>query len=83
MNGATSWLDLSAMYGTDQVTGRKLRLGKQGKMLTQIGPDGGEYPPFNTLGLNMIANANHSKLFATGDPRGNQDWVWPSGILQL
>jgi peroxidase len=74
-NGATSWLDLSAMYGTDEKMGRKLRVGKQGKMLTQIGPDGGEYPPFNTLGLHMIGNANQSKLFATGDPRGNQDWL--------
>jgi peroxidase len=74
-NGVTSWLDMSALYGSTPEVARKLRTFKSGKMLTQLGPDGKEYPPYNTEGVQMFGHRDPSKIFMFGDPRGNQDWL--------
>jgi peroxidase len=77
-NGVTSWLDLSALYGSNPEIAKKLRTLKNGKLLTQKGPDGKDYPPYNTFGVPILGHrpgVDPTKLFAFGDPRGNQDWL--------
>lgn len=69
-NGVTSWLDMSALYGSTADVARKLRTFNGGKMLTQRGPDGREYPPYNTEGVKMFGHRDPSKIFMFGDPRG-------------
>lgn len=73
-NEATTWFDASPLYGSKPEVTVQLRTFKNGKLITQIGPDGWEYPPFNTFNLTMIGSRNQANLFASGDPRGNQDW---------
>ena len=76
-NFATTWLDLSPLYGSTKEISDKLRSFKDGKLLVMKGADGGDYPPFNTMGVPM--NGFHTtpmdKLFSGGDPRANEDWA--------
>jgi hypothetical protein len=74
VNGVSSFFDAGNIYGTSKETCDKLRSFKNGRLLSQIGPDGREYPPFNTMGLNMVGPRNQS-IFAAGDERVNQDWL--------
>jgi len=69
VNAATSWLDLSPLYGTSKQISDKLRSFVDGKLKTS--DDG--YLPFNDMGLNI--NSYTKKNFAGGDPRTNQDWM--------
>lgn len=78
INNGTTWLDLSPIYGNSEEINKKLRTMSGGKLLTQKGPDGGDYPPYNSMGLPMNAYKHQSmgrQLFAAGDPRSNQDWL--------
>lgn len=64
--------------GSTPEVAKKLRTHKNGKLLTQKGSDGKDYPPFNTFGIPILGHrpgVDPAKLFAFGDPRGNQDWV--------
>jgi peroxidase len=64
--------------GSNPEIAKKLRTLKNGKLLTQKGPDGKDYPPYNTFGVPILGHrpgVDPTKLFAFGDPRGNQDWV--------
>jgi len=75
INGVSSFFDAGNIYGTSKEVCDKLRTFKNGRLKTQIGPDGGEFPPYNTIGLNMVGPAPPHKLFAAGDERVNQDWL--------
>jgi len=78
LNNGTTWLDLSPIYGNSVEVNQKLRSLSGGKLLTQKGPDGGDYPPYNSAGLPMNAykhQRQHQQLFVAGDPRSNQDWL--------
>ena len=82
VNTGSAWLDLSPIYGSSKEVSDRLRLWSEdprqrGKMLTQKGPDGGDYAPFDTMGVpvNGWRREKLSQLFATGDPRQNQDWL--------
>jgi peroxidase len=78
-NGATAWLDASALYGSTEDVARVLRSYKHGKLKAAIGKDGREYLPFNngpeTLGMRTRPGVNVTSLFMGGDPRTNEDWI--------
>ena len=67
-NEASTWLDLSTVYGSDNVTASKLRSYQDGKLLAQIGADGREYLPFNTMGveINTLPGQDPTSVFAGG-----------------
>lgn len=76
-NGATAWLDASALYGSTPVVVEALRSHVDGKLKAQRGKDGYEYLPFNTEGLPVRTRPGvdiHS-LFLGGDVRTNEDWI--------
>lgn len=82
VNMATTWLDVSSLYGSTAEVARDLRSFSQGKLLTQELQTRGSkrkqsYLPFNTLNLPMRTRpgVDQSDLFAGGDPRTNEDWV--------
>jgi hypothetical protein len=84
LNQATTWLDLSALYGSTKEVALKIRSMKGGKLLAQrsVTPDPdrmGEYLPFNTpdidVPLDHPPNVKMEDLFAGGDPRTNEDWI--------
>lgn len=82
INRATTWLDLSALYGSTAEVAKKLRSFKQGKLLTQeLKTRGnkklGSYLPFNSMNVptRTRPGVNAKSLFAGGDPRTNEDWV--------
>lgn len=72
-NQATTWLDVSALYGSTVQVSRALRSFEKGKLLTSPG----NYLPFNSMGLPMRTRpgVDPTQLFAGGDPRTNEDWV--------
>lgn len=75
VNSATSWLDLSPLYGTSKSTSDKLRSFKDGKLKVSAG----NYLPFIDEvggGLSSLnVNRYTSRVFAGPDPRTNQDWL--------
>ena len=80
LNYATTWLDLSALYGSTREVALKLRSFKGGKLLTQMSTHMdhlGEYLPFNTMDVptNMKPGDQAEDLFAGGDARTNEDWI--------
>jgi len=74
MNAGSAWIDLSPIYGNTKEVCDKLRSFQGGKLKTQKGADGGDYPPFNTMGLPMNGFGNLEDMLAGGDARTNQDW---------
>jgi peroxidase len=82
INMATTWLDISSLYGSTPEVAAKLRSYKGGELLTQrIKTRGnqkkGEYLPYNTMNVpaRTRPGVNPSQLFAGGDARTNEDWM--------
>jgi peroxidase len=76
-NGATAWLDGSALYGSTPKVVEALRSHVNGKLKSQRGKDGYEYLPFNTEGLPVRTRpgVDIHNLFLGGDVRTNEDWI--------
>jgi peroxidase len=82
LNRATTWLDLSALYGSTREVAMALRGFKGGQLLAQEIQTRGatkkaSYLPFNTMGVPTRAPPmmDERTLFAGGDPRTNEDWI--------
>lgn len=82
LNQATTWLDLSALYGSSEEVANKLRSFQAGRLLThRAHPKGyrrpADYLPFNTMGVptRTRPGVDPEALFAGGDPRTNEDWM--------
>jgi peroxidase len=80
LNQATTWFDLSALYGSSEQVALSLRSFQNGKLLAQKSDkkaDTGEYLPFNLMGspMNTRPGVNLSELFLGGDARTNEDWI--------
>ena len=82
---ASTWLDVSALYGSTPEVAYALRSGKGGKLLTQDlktrgAKTTGSYLPYNTMNVPTRTRPGvpPGKLFAGGDPRTNEDWVMMS-----
>jgi peroxidase len=82
INMATTWLDLSALYGSTLDVAHKLRSHQGGKLITQEVQARGtkksaSYLPYNYMNVstNTRPGVNPQELFAGGDPRTNEDWM--------
>ncbi|EJD49621.1 hypothetical protein AURDEDRAFT_182766 [Auricularia subglabra TFB-10046 SS5] len=77
VNGATAWLDCSALYGSTAEVADALRSHTDGKLKAQRGKDGYEYLPFNDQGLPVRTRpgVNPRDLFLGGDVRTNEDYI--------
>ncbi|KAK8073414.1 Alpha-dioxygenase 1 [Apiospora phragmitis] len=82
VNMATTWLDMSALYGSTPDVANALRSHKGGKLLTQevqARGTGGKasYLPYNSMNVSTRTRpgVDPAKLFAGGDPRTNEDWM--------
>ncbi|KAH8889703.1 heme peroxidase [Thozetella sp. PMI_491] len=82
VNRATTWLDLSVLYGSTREVARALRTLKKGKLLAQEVQARGNkkkaaYLPFNTVNVPTRSRpgVDEKALFAGGDPRTNEDWI--------
>ncbi|KAF5250356.1 hypothetical protein FANTH_4456 [Fusarium anthophilum] len=82
VNMATTWLDISSLYGSTSYVAYRLRSKVDGKLLTQEVQSPGttskaSYLPFNTMGVptNTRPGVEPEDLFAGGDPRTNEDWL--------
>lgn len=82
INMASTWLDISSLYGSTPDVALKLRSKVDGKLLTQEVRAPGtkasaSYLPFNTMNVstNTRPNVRVEDLFAGGDPRTNEDWL--------
>ena len=82
VNMATTWLDISSLYGSTSEVARALRSFKSGKLLTQELKTRGRstyasYLPFNSMNVPMRTrpDVDPKSLFAGGDPRTNEDWL--------
>ncbi|XP_060870138.1 peroxidase-like [Metopolophium dirhodum] len=71
--GVSSFIDCSALYGSDAVTARSLRTLINGKLKTQLGPNGKSYLS-NVKKPTQSCNVptDNSVCYASGDPRVNQ-----------
>ncbi|KAK6839102.1 hypothetical protein PG987_004968 [Apiospora arundinis] len=79
---ATTWLDMSALYGSTPDVVHALRSHKGGKLLTQEAQARGtsgksSYLPYNHMNVSTCTRpgVDTLDLFAGGDPRTNEDWV--------
>ncbi|KAK6857427.1 hypothetical protein PG995_007614 [Apiospora arundinis] len=79
---ATTWLDMSALYGSTPDVVHALRSHKGGKLLTQEAQARGtsgksSYLPYNHMNVSTCTrpSVDTLDLFAGGDPRTNEDWV--------
>lgn len=83
VNGATAWLDCSALYGSTPDVVDALRSHQDGKLKSQRGPDGFEYLPFNVDGkpVRTRPGIDIHDLFLGGDVRTNEDWILLSCAL--
>lgn len=82
INRATTWLDLSSLYGSTREVALKLRSFSGGRLLTQAihAPGAGtkwSYLPFNTMNVptRTRPGVDPAELFAGGAPRTNEDWI--------
>ena len=86
LNRASTWLDVSSLYGSTPDTGRALRSFRGGKLLTQdVLTKGkskkGSYLPYNSMikgdrvSTRTRPGVDVKDLFAGGDPRTNEDWI--------
>ncbi|KAH8647317.1 heme peroxidase [Xylariales sp. PMI_506] len=81
-NMATTWLDVSSLYGSTTDVASRLRSHQGGKLITQEIKARGtrsksSYLPYNTFQVptNTRPGVKEEDLFAGGDPRTNQDWM--------
>ncbi|KAG8533893.1 uncharacterized protein KY384_001634 [Bacidia gigantensis] len=81
-NMATTWLDVSALYGSTPEVLRGLRSFSGGKLLSQEVQARGtnakaSYLPFNTMNVptNTRPGIDPMTLFGGGDARTNEDWM--------
>ena len=81
-NMASTWLDISSLYGSTAEVALKLRSFTGGKLLTQERLTRGQktkhsYLPFNTMNVTTRTRpgVDPETLFVGGDPRTNEDWV--------
>ncbi|SCO90187.1 uncharacterized protein FRV6_14315 [Fusarium oxysporum] len=79
---ATTWLDISSLYGSTTDIAYRIRSKVDGKLLTQEVQSPGtrakaSYLPFNPMGVptNTRPGVEPEGLFAGGDPRTNEDWL--------
>ncbi|KAI3578725.1 heme peroxidase [Fusarium oxysporum f. sp. albedinis] len=79
---ATTWLDISSLYGSTTDIAHRLRSKVDGKLLMQEIQSPGtrakaSYLPFNSMGVptNTRPGVEPEGLFAGGDPRTNEDWL--------
>lgn len=82
VNMATTWLDMSALYGSTPDVAHALRSHQGGKLLTQEvqarGTSGkASYLPYNKMNVSTRTRpgVDPTQLFAGGDPRTNEDWM--------
>ncbi|KAJ0146635.1 ZEB2-regulated ABC transporter 1 [Fusarium oxysporum f. sp. albedinis] len=82
INMATTWLDISSLYGSTTDIAHRLRSKVDGKLLMQEIQSPGtrakaSYLPFNSMGVptNTRPGVEPEGLFAGGDPRTNEDWL--------
>ncbi|KAH6980144.1 heme peroxidase [Fusarium venenatum] len=82
INMASTWLDISSLYGSTSDVALRLRSKVDGKLLTQEVQTPGtkasaSYLPFNTMNVstNTRPGVKVEDLFAGGDPRTNEDWL--------
>lgn len=82
VNMASTWLDISSLYGSTPEVVRGLRSFSGGKLLSQEIQTRGtkskaSYLPFNTMGvpINTRPGIDSKDLFGGGDPRTNEDWM--------
>lgn len=82
INRATTWLDLSSLYGSTRDVATKLRSFQEGKLLTHEVQARGtkkaaSYLPFNSMDVptRTRPGVDPESLFAGGDPRTNEDWI--------
>ena len=82
INMASTWLDVSSLYGSTMEVARKLRSFTGGKLLVQERLTRGRkttasYLPFNRMNVTTRTRpgVDPETLFAGGDPRTNEDWV--------
>lgn len=83
VNGATAWLDLSALYGSSEEVAKSLRSFSYGhmKVLGHQSPGlsaTSDYLPFRSNISASFEGRTHfvgRELFAGGDPRTNEDWL--------
>ncbi|KAL1893313.1 hypothetical protein Sste5346_006490 [Sporothrix stenoceras] len=87
MNHATTWIDVSSLYGSTRSVGEALRTKEGGRLKTQEVLGGTKwkspeskktsYLPFDTMGVPVRSppGMDPATLFAGGDPRTNEDWV--------
>ncbi|PNY19822.1 Uncharacterized protein TCAP_07465, partial [Tolypocladium capitatum] len=82
VNMATTWLDISSLYGSTPDVAIALRSHTNGKLLTQEIQARGtkakaSYLPFNSMKVPTRTRPGMppESLFAGGDPRTNEDWM--------
>lgn len=82
INMATTWLDISSLYGSTTDIAHRLRSKVDGKLLMQEVQSPGTRAkasslPFNSMGVptNTRPGVEPEGLFAGGDPRTNEDWL--------
>ncbi|CAK7243975.1 MAG: hypothetical protein STHCBS139747_005509 [Sporothrix thermara] len=87
VNQATTWIDVSSLYGSTRSVGEALRTKVGGRLKTQEVLGGTRwhapearntsYLPFDTMGVPVRSppGMDPGRLFAGGDPRTNEDWV--------
>ena len=82
VNMATTWIDISSLYGSTPEVVRGLRSFSGGKLLTQEVQACGtkakaSYLPFNTMNVptRTRPGVDTKTLFGGGDPRTNEDWM--------
>ncbi|QGI69678.1 hypothetical protein CEK26_002010 [Fusarium fujikuroi] len=82
INMATTWLDISSLYGSNADVAHRLRSKVDAKLLTQEAQPPGNRAsasnlPSNTVGVptNTRPGVKPEELFAGGDPRTNEDWL--------
>lgn len=82
INMASTWMDLSALYGSTEDVAHRLRSFSGGELITQEVKARGSkstasYLPFNSMGVatRTRPGVDPKALFAGGDPRTNEDWM--------
>lgn len=82
VNMATTWMDVSSLYGSTEEVAKRLRSFEGGRLLEQTlvtrgTKTPGAYLPFNTMDVptRVRPGQDPTTLFAGGDPRTNEDWI--------
>lgn len=72
INEITHWVDGNALYGSSAVRSMYLRQFKNGLLRLQGVPGKGEYPPYNTVGLDNVGGTHNKSMYIAGDLRANE-----------